>query len=181
MKKPENIKDIEFNKDEEISINYVFSHSKFPEVIFKNYREFLKIASKGEGLLCQFLNELWKKVQNDLNKTNIKITDNNLRIDEYSFQISMINIRKGKKILNITMPSISSYGECKYISIIIDEVPQYFTCELAKSFNQAKPGDYYCLGKWEYNIKKDKYNHEDFGRIDDFSISKYISEIDKKA
>lgn len=45
MKKPEH-KDIEFNKDEEISINYVFSHSKFPEIIFRDYKEFIKVATQ---------------------------------------------------------------------------------------------------------------------------------------
>ena len=178
--KIDSIEKIEFNKEKELSTNYVFSHSKLPEIIFKDYKEFLKVASKGQDVLCIFLDEVWKKIQTDLlNETSLKVKDKDLRIDKYSFQISMINISNGKKILNITMPTVSDYGECKFISIIIDKEPKYFTCELAKSFNESKPGDYYCLGQWDYNTKKDKFTHKDYGRINEFSLSTYFTEIDK--
>ena len=180
MKKKEidSIEKIEFNKDKEISINYVFSHSKFPEIIFKDYKEFIKVATQGQNALCIFLDEVWKKVKNDLIKeTSLKLKDSELRVDEYSFQIAMINIKNNYKILNLVMPTISDYGECKFISILLEKQPKYFTCELAKSFNETKTGDYYCLGEWEYNSKKDKFTHKDYGRIEDFSINKYLMEI----
>ena len=180
MKKIEH-KDIEFNKENEISINYVFSHSKLPEIVFKDYKEFLKVATQGERALSVFFYEIWEKIKADvLKETNLKLTDKDLRIDSYSFQVIMVNTKTNKKILNIVMPAISQYGECKFISLYISKKPKYFTCELSKSFNDAKPGDYYALGQWEYNEKKNNFSHTDHGRIDDFSINKYITEIDKK-
>lgn len=124
--------------------------------------------------------EIWDKVKTDITKeTKLNLSDLDLRVDEYSFQTMMINTSKNEKILNIVMPSISSYGEVKFISLNISKTPRYFTCELSKSFNDAKPGDYYALGEWKYDQKKNKFSHIDHGRIDDFSLAKYLNEIDK--
>lgn len=172
--------DVKFYNEDEISINYVFSHSKFPEIIFKDYKEFLKVATKGDAALSSFFYEVWEKVKKDiLEQTKLKLIDKDLRVDSYNFQTMMINIGKNKQILNIVMPAISQNGECKFISLLIAKNPMYFTCELSKSFNESKPGDYYALGQWQYNEKKNQFVHKDHGRIDDFSLSKYLSEISK--
>lgn len=162
------------------TIHYVMAHSKMPEIIFKNYSEFLKIATQGQTALCSFLELTWNKVKKDLlEKTEYQILDKEQRIDLYSFQVSVINTNRNKKLLNITMPPISQYTETRFITILFEKKPKYFTCELSKSFNEAKPEDYYILGEWRYDNKKDKFSHNDHGRIEDFSIKEYLKQIEK--
>ena len=79
----------------------------------------------------------------------------------------------------ITMPPITEYTETRFITVLLEEDPRYFTCELSKSFNEAKPEDYYILGEWKYNEKKDQFIHEDHGRIENFTLVEYIKKIEK--
>jgi len=157
------------------------AHSKMPEVIFKNYKEFLKIATKGQAVLSSYLETIWNKIKEDLKKqTTLEILDENLKVDLYSFQISIINTKKNKNILNITMPPLTQYAESRFISLLLDTKPKYFTCELSKSFNKEKPEDYYILGEWQYDYKKEKFTHTDHGRIENFTLGKYFEEIENK-
>lgn len=78
------------------------------------------------------------------------------------------------------MPSLSQYTESRFITILFEKNPRYFTCELSKSFNEAKPEDYYILGEWKYDSKKDKYSHSDHGKIDNFSLKEYFKCIEKQ-
>lgn len=163
------------------TINYLMSHSKMPEIIFKNYKEFLKIATKGQAVLCSYLETVWNQIKKDLKEqTTLEVLDNDLRVDLYSFQISIVNTKKKKNILNITMPPLTQYTESRFITIILDTKPQYYTCELSKSFNKEKEEDYYILGEWKYDSKKDKFNHIDHGRIEQFTLGRYFEEIEKK-
>lgn len=162
------------------TIHYVMAHSKMPEIILKKYTEFLKIANQGPAVLGSFLELTWNQIKKDLEeKTQYEILDKKQRVDLYSFQISVISTNKNKKILNIIMPPVSEYTETRFITILLERKPQYFTCELSKSFNEAKPEDYYILGEWKYDERKDKFLHIDHGRIDNFSLREYLNKIEK--
>lgn len=162
------------------TIHYVMAHSKMPEIILKKYTEFLKIANQGPGVLGSFLELTWNQIRKDLTeKTQYEVLDKKQKIDLYSFQISIINTHKKEKILNIIMPPISEYTEARFITILLEKKPKYFTCELSKSFNEAKLEDYYILGEWKYDERKDKFMHIDHGRIDNFSLREYFKKIEK--
>lgn len=161
------------------TIHYVMAHSKMPEIVLKNYTEFLKIINQGPAVLGSFLELTWNQIKKDLKeKTQYEALDQEQRIDLYSFQISVINTKKNKKLLNITMPPISQYTEARFITILLEEKPKYFTCELSKSFNPAKPEDYYILGEWKYDEKKEKTTHANYGRIENFTLKEYLNKIE---
>ena len=90
----------------------------------------------------------------------------------------VVNTKKDKKILNIIMPPISGYMESRFITVLLEKEPRYFTCELAQSFNKSNTDDYYILGEWKYDKKKDKYNHEAHGKIEEFSMKNYLKKIE---
>lgn len=163
------------------TIHYVLAHSKMPEIVLRKYTEFLKIANQGPAVLGSFLELNWNEIRKDLKeKTQYEILDEIQRIDLYSFQISVINTQRNKRLLNIIMPPISQYTETRFITILLEKRPRYFTCELSKSFNKAKPEDYYILGEWEYDERKEKFTHLDYGRIDNFSLREYLNKIEKQ-
>lgn len=162
------------------TINYVMSHSKMPEIVLKNYKEFLKIANQGPNALGSFLETTWNLIKRDLlKKTDYEVLDKDLRIDTYSFQVLVSSTKKNKKLLTIIMPPLCQYTESRFITIVLEKSPQYFTCELSKSFNEAKPEDYYILGEWKYDEKKEKFEHKDNGRIENTSLKAYLEEIEK--
>ena len=47
-------------------------------------------------------------------------------------------------------------------------------------YSLEKEEDYYILGEWKYDSKKDKFNHIDHGRIEQFTLGRYFEEIEKK-
>lgn len=160
------------------TINYIMSHSKLPEIIFKNYKEFLNIATKGQAILSSYLENVWNQIKKDLKEqTTLEVLDKDLKVDLYSFQIAIINTTSKKSMLNITMPPLRTYTEARFITIILETKPRYYTCELSKSFNKENPEDYYILGEWQYDRKKDKFNHIDHGKIEKFTLGKYFEEI----
>lgn len=162
------------------TIHYIVAHVRLPEIVLKQYTEFLKIVNKGPAVLGSYLELIWNKTKKDLKeKTKLNVLDNEQRIDLYSFQISLINISKNKKILNIIMPPISQYTEARFLTILLDSKPRYFTCELSKSFNEGNPDDYYILGEWEYDRKKDTISHKNYGKIEEFTLKRYLDKIDK--
>lgn len=162
------------------TIHYIVSHVRLPEIVLKQYAEFLKIVNKGPAVLSSYLELIWNETKKDLkDKTKLEVLDNEQRIDLYSFQISLINTSQGKQILNIVMPPISQYTEARFVTILLDKQTRYFTCELSKSFNPESPDDYYILGEWEYDSKKDSISHKNYGRIEDFTLKKYLDKIDK--
>jgi hypothetical protein len=164
------------------TIHYVMAHSKMPEIILKpeKYLEFLQTINQGPVMLSSFLEAIWNNIKSDLEeKTQYEVLDKKQRIDLFSFQISTLAIKRNKKLMIITMPPITEYTETRFITVLLEEDPRYFTCELSKSFNEAKPEDYYILGEWKYNEKKDQFIHEDHGRIENFTLVEYIKKIEK--
>lgn len=160
--------------------HYIVAHARLPQIVLKQYTEFLKIVNKGPAVLGSYLELIWNETKKDLKeKTKLEVLDNEQKIDLYSFQISLINISENKQILNIIMPTISQYTEARFITILLGKKVRYFTCELSKSFNPENPDDYYILGEWEYDSKKDAISHKNYGRIEEFTLKKYLDKIDK--
>lgn len=162
------------------TIHYIVSHVRLPEIVLKQYTEFLKIVNKGPAVLSSYLETIWNTTKEDLkNKTKLEVLDKEQKIDLYSFQVSLINTSKNKKILNIIMPPISQYTEARFITILLEKKTRYFTCELSKSFNTENSNDYYVLGEWEYDRKKNNISHKNYGRIENFTLKRYLDRIDE--
>ena len=162
------------------TIHYIVAHARLPQIVLKQYTEFLKIVNKGPAVLGSYLELIWNETKKDLKeKTKLEVLDNEQKIDLYSFQISLINISENKQILNIIMPTFSQYTEARFITILLVKKTRYFTCELSKSFNPENSDDYYILGEWEYDSKKDAISHKNYGRIEEFTLKKYLDKIDK--
>ena len=84
------------------TIHYIVAHARLPQIVLKQYTEFLKIVNKGPAVLGSYLELIWNETKKDLKeKTKLEVLDNEQKIDLYRSKIYNYFIRQKNKILHM--------------------------------------------------------------------------------